>query len=464
MRKTFGNTSASTTSSKISEIAARIERLPLTSWQVKARLIVGVATFFDAFDVLAIGYALPAIIHAWSIKPQNIGVIISAGFAGQLVGAFLFGWLAERIGRLRTTIITILVYSVFSFCCAASWNYLSLIVFRVIQGIGLGGEVPVAASYINEITRAKGRGRFVLLYELVFSLGLMAAALFGYLIVPHFGWRWLLVLGGVPAAVAIYLRWGLPESPRWLAGVGREEEAEKAMAIIEQRVKEASGAELPEPAGIHVAAALKPTRVAELFSGIYLKRTIVVWVIWFSAYLTTYGMVTWLPSIYTTVFRMPLDKALLYGLTTQAIGFVGSFLAAAVLIDRIGRRGLITIAFFGSAAAQFLLWYTGTSTALQVLVLASAAFFFIGPISLAVYVYTPELYPTRMRALGSSIASAWLRLASIIGPIMVGTVIAHYHRAAWAFLFFAIVAFAAGLVTLIFGIETKGQVLEKISP
>lgn len=168
MRKTSSNSSTVTASDKISEIAARIERLPLTSWQVKARLIVGVATFFDAFDVMAIGYALPAIIRAWSIKPQNIGIIISAGFAGQLVGAFFFGWLAERIGRLRTTIVTILVYSVFSFCCAASWSYLSLIVFRVIQGIGLGGEVPVAASYINEITRAKGRGRFVLLYELFF--------------------------------------------------------------------------------------------------------------------------------------------------------------------------------------------------------------------------------------------------------------------------------------------------------
>lgn len=464
MRKEFSDASAVTASNKISEIAARIERLPLTSWQVKARLIIGVATFFDAFDVLAIGYALPAIIKAWSIKPQNVGVIISAGFAGQLVGAFFFGWLAERIGRLRVMIATILVYAIFSFCCAASWSFHSLVIFRIIQGFGLGGEVPVAASYINEITRAKGRGRFVLLYELVFSIGLMAAALFGYLIVPHFGWRWLLIIGGVPAAVAIYLRWGLPESPRWLAGVGRGEEAEQAMAVIEERVREASGGELPEPAAVRVAGEVKRTRFSELFSGIYLKRTILVWVIWFSAYLTTYGMVTWLPSIYTTVFKMPLDKALLYGLTTQAVGFVGSFLAAAVLIDKIGRRGLITIAFFGSAAAQFVLWYTGTTTALQVLVLASAAFFFIGPISLAVYVYTPELYPTRMRALGSSVASAWLRLASIIGPIMVGTVIAHYHRAAWAFLFFGLVAFAAGLVTLIFGIETKGQVLEKISP
>ncbi len=452
------------TNDKVSEIAARIERLPLTSWQVKARLIVGIATFFDAFDVLAIGYALPAIVTAWAVKPQDIGIIISAGFAGQLVGAFFFGWLAERIGRLRAIVATVLVYGIFSFCCGASWNYLSLVVFRVIQGFGLGGEVPIAASYINEITKAKGRGKFVLLYELVFSIGNMTAALLSYWVVPRFGWRWLLIIGGLPALLAIYLRWGLPESPRWLAGRGREEEAEEAMATIERQVKKAYRAELPEPAPMRLAAEPKRTRVMELLSGIYLKRTIVVWIIWFSAYLTTYGMMTWLPSLYRTVFKLPLDKSLLYTIVTQSAGFVGAFLAAAVLIDKIGRRGLITINFFVGGAFLFALWYGGASTAIQVCILATGAYFFIGPISLSLYVYTPELYPTRMRALGSSIASAWLRLASIIGPIMVGMVITHYNKVAWAFLFFGIVALIAGCVTLLFGTETKGQILEKISP
>jgi putative MFS transporter len=187
---------------KVLEITSRIERLPLTSWQVKARVIVGVATFFDAFDALTIAFALPVLIHAWSIKPQYIGLLISAGYVGQLVGALVFGWLGERIGRLRTTIITILIFSIMSFLCAASWSYLSLFIFRVIQGVGLGGEIPVAVSYINEITRAKGRGRFVLLYEVVFPIGLMVAALAGYWIVPRFGWRWSGAAGRSGASAA----------------------------------------------------------------------------------------------------------------------------------------------------------------------------------------------------------------------------------------------------------------------
>ena len=152
----------------------------------------------------------------------------------------------------------------------------------------------------------------------------MTAALLSYWIVPRFGWRWLLIIGGLPALVAIYLRWGLPESPRWLAGRGRDEEAEKAMATIEQQVKKAYRAELPEPAPIRLATEAKRTRVMELLSGIYLKRTIVVWIIWFSAYLTTYGMMTWLPSLYRTVYKLPLDKSLLYTILTQSAGFVGS--------------------------------------------------------------------------------------------------------------------------------------------
>ena len=454
--------STEVTRDKVPEIVARIERLPITSWQVKARMIVGIATFFDAFDSIAIAFALPVLIGAWSIKPQQVGFLISAGFAGQLVGALFFGWLAERVGRLRTTIITILIFAVMSFFCAASWSYSSLLIFRIIQGFGLGGEVPVAASYINEITRAKGRGRFVLLYELVFPLGLMLAALAGYWIVPRFGWRWLFIIGGVPAAVAIYLRWALPESPRWLASVGKNINAEKAMTIIEQGVKEAFGADLPEAKIMPVAGVTKRTRITELFRGIYLRRTIVTWVIWFSAYLTTYGLMTWLPSLYRTIFKLPLDKSLLYSLVTQFSGLVGSF-AVAMLIDKMGRRAWITMAFFAGGFSLILLWSTGATTVANLLVFGTLANFFFFSISLALYVYTPEVYPTRMRALGSSVGSSWLRIASMVGPVVVGTVLAHYTLS-WAFLLFGIVAAIGGLITLLFAVETKEKVLEEISP
>src|SRR5499426_4196696 len=153
-------------------VVARIERLPSSAWQVKARIIVGVATFFDAFDALAIASVLPAIAPLWKLTPPQIGVLISAGFLGQLAGALLFGWVAERYGRMTAMIWSIALFAVMSLVCALAWDYNSLLVFRTIQGIGLGGEVPVAAVFISELAKAKGRGRFVLLYELVFPIGL----------------------------------------------------------------------------------------------------------------------------------------------------------------------------------------------------------------------------------------------------------------------------------------------------
>ena len=235
------------------------------------------------------------------------------------------------------------------------------------------------------------------------------------------------------------------------------------MCKIEQQVKKAFKAELPEARPVAVSqAANKRSRVKELFQGIYLRRTILVWVIWFSVYLPVFGTMTWLPTIYRTVFKLSLSNALLYSTAVNCAGLVGTF-CAAMLIDRIGRRAWITMAFFCGACFLIGLWLSGAKTALQVLFFSTGAQLFFSSVSISVYLYTPELYPTRLRAVGVSIASAWLRVASMIGPIIVGTVLAHYTLS-WAFLMFAIVAVAGGLVTGLFGIETKGKVLEEISP
>src|SRR4249919_2096797 len=227
--------------SSVDDIVARLERLPTSWWQVKARIIVGVATFFDAFDALAIASVLPVIVPLWKLAPPQVGFLISAGFVGQLIGALLFGWIAERYGRMTAMIWSIALFAVMSLVCAFAWDYNSLLIFRTIQGIGLGGEVPVAAVFISELAKAKGRGRFVLLYELVFPIGLTAASLIALWVVPAFGWQWMFVIGALPAFLALVLRGLLPESPRWLAVRGRNAEAEAAMALIERETEKATG-------------------------------------------------------------------------------------------------------------------------------------------------------------------------------------------------------------------------------
>src|SRR5437899_4124370 len=193
------------TRSSVDDIVARLERLPTSWWQVKARIIVGVATFFDAFDALAIASVLPVIVPLWKLTPPQIGLMISAGFLGQLLGALLFGWIAERYGRMTAMVWSIALFAVMSLACALAWDYRSRLVLRTIQGIGLGGEVPVAAVFISELAKAQGRGRFVLLYELVFPIGLVAASLVGLWVVPHLGWQYMFVIGALPALLALAL-------------------------------------------------------------------------------------------------------------------------------------------------------------------------------------------------------------------------------------------------------------------
>jgi hypothetical protein len=144
------------TRASVDDIVARLERLPTSWWQVKARIIVGVATFFDAFDALAIASVLPVIVPLWKLTPPQIGLMISAGFLGQLLGALLFGWMAERYGRMTAMVWSIALFAVMSLVCALAWDYNSLLVLRTIQGIGLGGEVPVAAVFISELAKAQG--------------------------------------------------------------------------------------------------------------------------------------------------------------------------------------------------------------------------------------------------------------------------------------------------------------------
>ena len=444
----------------VDNVVARIERLPTSWWHVKTRIIVGVATFFDAFDAIAIATVLPVLAPMWKLTPPDIGFMISAGYVGQLIGALLFGWIAERYGRMPAMIGSIAVFGVMSFVCAFAWDYNSLLWFRTLQGIGLGGEVPIAATYISELTRAKNRGRFVLLYELVFPIGLVVVSLSALWVVPHLGWQWMFYIGALPAILALVLRALLPESPRWLAVQGRSAEADAALSLIEAETQKATGQPLP-PVQPVVATLNRRASLSDLFGAIYLRRTLVVWVIWFAAYFINYGLVIWLSTIFRTVFKLPLDVSLRYGLITQAAGFVGTFICA-LTIDHVGRRPYFAVSFAAAAVCLGMLAMVPSPSAEQVLMYVASAYFFISTINIGAYLYTPELYPTRTRALGVGTATAWLRLASMIGPVAVGFMIAGGLPS--VFWMFAIAAACAAIVTAAFAIETKGRVLEEISP
>ncbi|HUH86069.1 MAG TPA: MFS transporter, partial [Stellaceae bacterium] len=214
-------------------LLARLEAVPFSRWHRRARLIVGSATFFDAFDALAIAFVLPVLRPLWRLSDGEIGRLIAASYMGQVVGALVFSRLAERFGRIPCAAGAVALMSVMSFFCALSGDLSSLFLCRFVQGIGVGGEMPVAAAYIGELSRAEGRGRYFLLYEMIFPLGLMAAGQAGRWLVPALGWQIMFLLGGVPGLVIALLLLRLPESPRWLIARGRLGAAEAIIRSVE---------------------------------------------------------------------------------------------------------------------------------------------------------------------------------------------------------------------------------------
>ncbi len=442
-------------------IAARMERLPFSRWHITVTVILGVAIFFDSFDSLAIAYVLPVLVREWHIAPQSIGTLISSANIGQAIGALFFGWLAERIGRVPTARITIALYGLMSLACAFAQNYDQLLAYRFVEGIGLGGEIPVASAYISEILRAERRGGSFIAYQIIFPLGFTASALAGSIIVPRYGWQWMFIIGVVPAVLAVFLQGFCPESPRWLASKGRLKQADDVVSKIERIISRNGTVPLPPvPASVPQPQQAK-SRWIELFEGRYLSRTLVVWVLWASCYIISYGLQTWMPSLYTGIYKLPLQTSLNYATISNAFGLVGPLLAATV-IDKAGRRKWFIAAFFLAACSLVALWWNGADSATAVLYAFSFSFIWISSLNLLLFLYTAEIYPTRMRALGVSWASFWLRIAAAVGPLVVGYSLPHYGIGG-VFLVFGIIAVVGGIVS--FGmVETRRRVLEEVSP
>ncbi|MCX4668450.1 MFS transporter [Streptomyces sp. NBC_01381] len=446
-------------------IAARFERLPLCRWHVTVRLIVGAVTFFEAFDQLLIAYALPGLRQEWDLSTSAATLLLTVGSIGMLVGALLSGRLADRIGRVKVIALCIALSSAANLALSLATSPEMFMGLRFIQGLAIGGEVPVAATFIAEITRSHKRGRFVLLYELVFPAGLTVGALVAAWVVPILGWRWMYALAALPGLLCILVQRKVPESPRWLADHGRAQEAADVMSGIEAEVERVTGKPLPPPAPEPLPAVAPgegERGLRGLFTGRYRRRTLVIGVLWFTGYFVNYGITSWLPTIYQNRYGLSLSDALLYSTVTSCAGLLGC-LVAALTVDRAGRRRVITGCLGGAAAMLLVLAFLGAGTPLQVLAWTSlAAVFFFGS-NICLYLYTPELFPTRMRALGSSVGGAMNRLGVILGPIVVGAVYAG-GRVSTVFVVLGAVAVVGAVVAALGAEETAGRRLEEVSP
>ncbi|HEY7624993.1 MAG TPA: MFS transporter [Candidatus Limnocylindria bacterium] len=434
---------------------ARLDRVPLNRFHWRLLALAGLGWMFDAMDVLMLSFLLTPIRNEFKLDATAVGLIASATFLGMFVGAAVAGRLADRYGRRAVFTATLVLFSIGSALSALAPTYETLLVARVIAGLGLGGELPVAATLVSELSPRAQRGRMIVLLESFWAYGTILAGIVAITVVASYGWRWGFAVGALPALYVAYLRRALPESPRFLAERGRAPEAD---AVV-RRVERAGGGAL-----LTLAPAVAPlragrTRVAELWSGRYAKRTAMLWILWFGVVLTYYGIFLWIPSILAARGLSEVRSNEFFFLSTLAQ--VPGYFSAAWLVERFGRKPTLVAYLLGTAASAFMFGNTLTGTDAFVWA-ALLSFFNLGAWGV-VYTYTPELYPTSVRGTGSGMAAAVGRVGGIIGPYLTPVLVPAIATGGTFAVFMALLLITAAAVALL-GEETRGRSLEEIAP
>jgi putative MFS transporter len=440
-------------------ISERLERLPLMRLHWNILLLTGIGWMFDSMDVGLVSFVMPAIQKEWSLTPSQLGILGSIGMVGMGIGAAAAGMLADKWGRRAIIVFTLVLYGVATGLAGVSTGLLMLLIFRFIVGIGLGGELPTASTLVAEFSPAKMRGKMVVLLESFWAWGWILAALISYLVIPVYGWRVAFFLGAVPALYAAYLRKAIPESPRYLELVGRGQEADKILVQMERAV----GIEPPQAA----ESGSRPAKgrslgLAYLLSGMFLRRTLCLWILWVGINFGYYGFVIWIPTLMVGK-GFVLIKSFEYSLIMSLAQLPGYF-TAAYLIEVIGRKPVLVIYLLGTALAAH---FFGQSASVgQILSWGCLLYFFSLGAWGAVYAYTPEMYPTQARGTGSGWAAGIGRIGAIAAPYTVGVIYQSYGRVtgyATVFTLLTGVFVIVALSVLVLGVETKGKTLDELT-
>jgi MFS transporter, putative metabolite:H+ symporter len=386
--------------------------------------VSGTGWMFDAMDVGMLSFIIAALKVEWDLTAEQMGWIGSIQSIGMAAGAFIFGLMADRIGRKNVFIITLLLFSIGSGISAFATGLTVFLVLRFLIGMGLGGELPVASTLVSESVPAEQRGRIVVLLESFWAAGWLVAALISYFIIPAYGWSVALLISATPALYALYLRVGLPDSPRFEA--------------IKQKEK------------ISVFQGL-----AKLWSNEYRRQTTMLWIVWFCVVFSYYGMFLWLPSV-MVMKGFSLIKSFGYVLIMTLAQLPGYF-TAAWAIERFGRKFVLVVYLLGTALSAFF-FGNADSTVLLMTSGILLSFFNLGAWG-GLYAYTPEQYPTIIRGTGSGMAASFGRLGGVLGPLLVGYLVTQKMEISTIFTIFCISVFVAAFAVLFLGRETKNKVL-----
>jgi MFS family permease len=464
-------------------VPARIDRLPWSNWHWRVLFGLGAVWLLDGLEVQVINSISPRLGEAASglahpFDSGQLGLAASLYVAGACIGALVFGRLSDRLGRKKLFMATLALYLVATMLTGLAWGVGWFYVMRAFTGAGIGGEYAAINSAIDELIPARMRGTTDLIVNGTYWLGAALAGALSLLllnqsIVPGgLGWRLAFLLGGLLGLGVLYIRRGLPESPRWLFTHGQNDEAEKLVDDIEQQVRSSVDEPLPEPEGpplkVHARSNVGYREVMHAVIHQYPRRAILGLSL-FVGQAFLYNAVT---------FTQADTLTKLFGASSATVGVfivpfaLGNFLGPVVLgrlFDVVGRRVMITVSYLGSAVLLGItawLLAAGSLNAWTLTACESVTFFLASAGASAAYLTVSEIFPLEMRALAIAFFYAvGTGLGGIVGPTLFGNLVASgkVGHVAVGFVIGAVVMAIAGLVELFIGVEAAQKSLESVA-
>ena len=433
----------------------------MNKYLLKATIVGALGGLLFGFDTAVIAGTTEQLTSVFHLTPWTLGLTVSIGLAGTILGAMTSGVLGQKIGGREALRIMAILYTLSAIGCAFAWSWDALMVARFIGGIGIGGSSVLGPVYIAELAPAKWRGRMVGLFQINIVVGILLAYLSNYIIVmQHLGplqWRWEFGVAIVPSAIFLIMLYGIPRSSRWLVTTNQTDEALDVLRLMGSPNSEAELKEIIE--SVHLE---RGTKAEPLFNGKYnLPIFLAISIGLFNQLAGINALLYYSNSIFASAGFSSNSAAL----QTVGVGLVNllATLLGMSLIDKLGRKTLMLIGSVGTAIAlSGVAWifYTDSHQYLLVWLFMLFIIFFAISQGSVIWVYIAEVFPSRVRSKGQSVGSSshWIMNAIIasIFPI----VAAKSH--ALPFVFFASMMALQFFVVLFIYPETKQRSLEQI--
>lgn len=384
---------------------------------LKLLMVIGTAWLFDAADVALLSFIMPLIKKEWFLNDNQIGLVSSITTVGMMIGALLFGYLADKFGKKNIIIITLLLFSVSNLVLALTTNVEQFMFVRFITGIGLGGELPVATTIIADSFSGHKRSKMLILVDSFWTIGWILASLLAFLFMPIYGWRFTVIITSVMALYTLVIRRHLPQ---------------------QTNVKNAR---------LNLKKAL-----SQIFSPEYLRATICLSLLWFIIMFTYYGMFLWLPSV--LIKRgFSVVHSFRYTLVMSFAQLPGYFLAA-YLMGKLTRKRVLEIYLVGTIIGAFL-FGTAQTTFWVVFSSCLLSFFTLGAWGILIAL-TPTQYPMEIRGVGIGFTQSIGRIGATIGPYLIGFSLSINLSIAIIFFYF-VGSLIVGILILVFGMVDNDQ-------